>query len=74
MVGIIDEDMTELSEPFSRLGAEQSSIEGTGIGLTITKKLVELMGGELGVESVPGAGSTFSVYLRANSEQPRPAT
>jgi len=59
--------MTNLFEPFSRQGAEKSDIEGTGIGLTITRKLVEIMGGELHVESAPGTGSTFSIVLRTGT-------
>jgi PAS domain S-box-containing protein len=65
--GISEEHMEELFEPFSRLGAEKSKIEGTGIGLTITKRLVELMGGEIGVDTTPGVGSTFWVELPINS-------
>ncbi len=50
-------------EPFNRLGAEFSEVEGTGIGLTITKQLLEMMGGNIGLESEPGLGSTFWVEL-----------
>jgi len=58
----IPEEMADcLFEPFNRLNAEGSSIEGTGIGLPITKKLIELMGGTVGYESVVGQGSTFWV-------------
>ena len=63
-LGIPVEHMGELFEPFSRLGAEQSGIEGTGIGLTITKRLVKLMGGELGVNTTQDEGCTFWVDLR----------
>jgi hypothetical protein len=59
--GIPRERMAELFQPFSRLGAEGTAIEGTGIGLTITRRLTELMGGSIGVESMPGSGSTFWV-------------
>lgn len=52
-----------LFEPFQRLGHESSSIEGTGIGLTITKKLVNLMNGRIGFDSEIGKGSTFWVDL-----------
>jgi signal transduction histidine kinase len=62
-VGIAPERMAELFKPFSRLGAEYSGIEGTGIGLTITQRLVQLMGGEIGVDSSPGVGSTVWVDL-----------
>jgi PAS domain S-box-containing protein len=57
--GIPEYKMTELFQPFNRLGAENSEIEGTGIGLTISKRLIELMGGTIGARSKPGAGSTF---------------
>ena len=46
-------------QPFNRLGQEASGAEGTGIGLVVTKQLVELMGGQSGVQSEVGAGSTF---------------
>ena len=59
--GISPESMKELFQPFNRLGAEASEVEGTGIGLTISKRLTELMGGEIGAESQPGRGSTFWV-------------
>jgi PAS domain S-box-containing protein len=61
--GIPDDRLEELFEPFSRLGAETSEIEGTGIGLTITKQLIERMGGRIGVDSEVGAGSTFWIEL-----------
>jgi len=60
----IPEDMREeLFEPFKRLGAEKSNIEGTGIGLMITSQLVEMMGGRLGLESEVGVGSVFWVDM-----------
>ncbi|HEY9079187.1 PAS domain S-box protein [Magnetovibrio sp.] len=59
--GISAAGLKELFHPFSRLEHENSDIEGAGIGLTITKELVELMGGRIGVESTPGEGSTFWV-------------
>ena len=61
--GIAPERMHELFQPFSRLGAEQGSIEGTGIGLNITRRLVELMGGKVGAESTPNLGSEFWIEL-----------
>lgn len=59
--GIPAQRLGELFKPFSRMGAERSAIEGTGIGLVITKSLVELMDGSIGVASTPGTGSTFWV-------------
>jgi len=61
--GIPPEMMDRLFIPFERLGAEQTTVEGTGIGLSISKRLVELMGGEIGAESQTGLGSTFWVDL-----------
>ncbi|MBP6775623.1 MAG: response regulator [Piscinibacter sp.] len=61
--GMSAEQVEQLFEPFNRLGLEGSAIEGTGIGLVITQRLVELMNGLLHVESEPGAGTTFSVIL-----------
>jgi len=57
--GIPLEMQSELFKPFQRLGREASNIEGTGIGLTITKELLTRMGGNLGFESFEGKGSTF---------------
>ncbi|MDH5325828.1 MAG: ATP-binding protein [Gammaproteobacteria bacterium] len=61
--GIDQKSLECVFEPFNRLGAEYSEIEGTGIGLTICKSLVELMQGEIGVVSVPQQGSTFWLEL-----------
>lgn len=57
--GISKEGQNELFKSFSRLGQENNNIEGTGIGLVITKKLVELMGGQIGVDSELNKGSIF---------------
>lgn len=57
--GMSVEQQELVFEPFNRLGAEYSDIEGTGIGLTIVKKLVSLMRGRVGVQSIPGQGCTF---------------
>lgn len=59
--GIEPEKLKMLFQPFQRLGAENSNIEGTGIGLLITKRLVESMNGSIGYESRVGEGSTFWV-------------
>lgn len=63
--GIPPDRIADLFQPFQRLDAANSQIEGTGIGLVITKRLVELMGGSVGVESQPGQGSTFWIDLPA---------
>ncbi len=61
--GIPSDKMSQVFAPFDRLGAETSSIPGTGIGLTITKRLVGLMNGQINVSSDWGKGSCFSVKL-----------
>jgi CheY-like chemotaxis protein/two-component sensor histidine kinase len=68
-VGLSEQQLQRLFQPFNRLGAERSGIEGTGIGLVITRQLVELMGGSIGVESEPGQGSTFWIELGAVDER-----
>lgn len=62
--GIPARDLPRIFEPFERLGAEVSGIEGTGLGLALSKKLVESMDGALTASSEPGRGSTFTVELR----------
>jgi len=61
--GIAEEKLKDIYEPFNRLGREYSGIEGTGIGLLITKQLVEAMNGKIIIKSVLGQGSTFSIVL-----------
>jgi len=61
--GLSPENIAQLFQPFNRLGQEANGEEGTGIGLVMTKRLVELMGGVIGVESVAGVGSVFWVEL-----------
>jgi len=67
-IGISEELQEELFMAFNRLGAEQGDIEGSGIGLVITKNIIELMGGDIGVESEPGKGSKFWITLPVDRE------
>ena len=62
--GISAEKLKELFQPFNRLGAEFSGIEGSGIGLVISRQLVDLMQGDLQIDSEPDVGSTFWVSLK----------
>ncbi|MEY4427498.1 MAG: hypothetical protein RLZZ182_187, partial [Pseudomonadota bacterium] len=62
-MGLSPEQQAHLFEPFNRLGAERSGVEGTGIGLVIVKRLLGLMNGRIEVSSVPGQGSVFRVLL-----------
>jgi PAS domain S-box-containing protein len=64
-IGMTPEQQAHAFEPFNRAGAERERVEGTGIGLTIVKALVEGMGGRIGVHSAPGVGSVFEVVLDA---------
>jgi signal transduction histidine kinase/AmiR/NasT family two-component response regulator len=57
--GLPPEKLAQLFSPFNRLGQETGSVAGTGIGLVVSKRLVELMGGTIGVESTVGVGSVF---------------
>lgn len=65
--GLRSEQLAQLFQPFNRLGQEAGVEEGTGIGLVVTKQLVELMGGTLGVESEIGVGTLFWIELAASS-------
>jgi len=67
-VGMTPEQQTNAFEPFNRAGAERDGIEGTGIGLTIVKALVEGMGGRITVHSARGVGSVFEVLLDAAAD------
>ena len=66
--GLNAEQLAQLFQPFNRLGQEAGGEEGTGIGLVVAKRLVELMGGTIGVESTPGAGSVFWCELLSAAE------
>jgi PAS domain S-box-containing protein len=66
-LGIAAEDLERLFSPFERLGAEQTAVEGTGLGLALSKLMVEAMHGSLTVTSEPDVGSTFTVELPAAS-------
>ena len=63
-IGMTTAQLAQLFEPFNRLGLESSALPGTGLGLVITKGLIEAMQGSLLVESMPGQGTRFSIVLR----------
>jgi CheY-like chemotaxis protein len=63
--GLSHEQQARLFQPFERLGAERGTVEGTGIGLLVSRHLVEAMGGRIGVDSRVGQGSEFWVRLPA---------
>jgi PAS domain S-box-containing protein len=65
--GLTQEQVAQLFQPFNRLGQETSGIGGSGIGLVVSKQLVELMGGTIGVESNVGVGSLFWFELAASN-------
>jgi len=65
--GLAAEDLAQLFQPFNRLGRATGAEEGTGIGLVVTKRLVELMGGVIGVDSTVGTGSVFWIELRLSA-------
>ncbi|HWS05132.1 MAG TPA: PAS domain S-box protein [Burkholderiaceae bacterium] len=64
-LGMSDAQQAHLFEPFNRLGAEHSGVEGTGIGLVLARHLAQLMGGDLGVQSRRGVGTTVTLTLDA---------
>ena len=70
--GLPPEKAAQLFEPFNRLGQESGGEKGTGIGLVVTKRLIELMGGAIGVESTVGVGSVFWVELISDVEPQLP--
>ena len=61
--GLAPEQLAQLFQPFNRLGKAAGAEEGTGIGLVVTKRLVELMGGVIGADSAAGVGSVFWIEL-----------
>ncbi|MBC7804037.1 MAG: response regulator [Candidatus Parcubacteria bacterium] len=65
--GLTADQLKQLFQPFNRLGREHGTEEGTGIGLVMTKRLVELMGGSIGADSVVGVGSVFWIELGLTS-------
>ena len=65
--GLTPQKISQLFQPFNRLGQETGAEQGTGIGLVVSRRLVELMGGEIGVTSAVGVGSVFSFELNAAS-------
>ncbi len=69
--GLSPEKLAQLFQPFNRLGQEASAEEGTGIGLVVSKRLVELMGGEIGAESTVGVGSVFWIELNLAPATPQ---
>jgi len=64
--GLAPDKLSQLFQPFNRLGQEAGVVEGTGIGLVVSKQLVALMGGAIGAESTVGVGSVFWVELDAS--------
>jgi PAS domain S-box-containing protein len=70
--GISEQNLKKLFVPFERIGAERTHTEGTGLGLTVVKKLTEAMGGTVGVSSTEGQGSTFWIDLPAIENQMEP--
>ncbi len=70
--GLRPDQLASLFQPFNRLGQEAGKVEGTGIGLVVTKRLVELMGGTIAVKSTAGVGCVFSIELKAAAQVQAP--
>lgn len=66
--GLSPDKIAQLFQPFNRLGQENNIMEGTGIGLVMTKRLIELMDGTIGVESVEGEGSVFWIEMNLTTQ------
>ncbi|RYX85998.1 response regulator [bacterium] len=73
-VGISSEDKKKLFVPFERLNTMESAVEGTGLGLALSKHLVTAMGGQIEVESTIGTGSTFLIELAETNADEKPVT
>ena len=69
--GLTPDQVLQLFQPFNRLGQEAKGEEGTGIGLVVCKRLVEIMGGAIGAESIVGKGSVFWIELDLTAEPTR---
>jgi CheY-like chemotaxis protein len=67
--GLSADKLTQLFQPFNRLGQEANGEEGTGIGLVMTKRLIEMMGGVIGAESTIGKGSVFWIEIDLTAER-----
>jgi len=67
--GLTADELAQLFQPFNRLGQEGSAEKGTGMGLVVCKRLVELMGGTIDVASTVGVGSVFSIELNLTAER-----
>ncbi len=68
--GLAPDKLSQLFQPFNRLGQEANATRGTGIGLVVCKRLIELMHGAIGVESVVGQGSVFWIELNLSAAPP----
>ena len=74
-IGISEEDMADLFQPFVQIDSSLSrQFEGTGLGLALVRTLAELHGGAVALSSVPGKGSTFSIWLPYNNSPPQTAS
>jgi signal transduction histidine kinase len=70
-VGIAPEDQEVVFEEFRQVGTASKKVEGTGLGLAVSRKFIELHGGRIWVESQVGLGSTFAFTLPLTIDQPR---